>query len=215
MRGLRSYIHITPFLPSIPKFATPLFLTFLMTLEDYKRLQYYNYLGKSLSNLWDYNIISSICFAMTQTEPILILTSSHTHTHWHTALYFKRQLQESLKEVARRIWTRDITTMFSSWNIPKHKKLHGKNTHPSNSQENKRCKWQPTSLKEWTSLPQSQASQPASLAPHISFLRSSPTCTASSGFTPNKSQAFRNIVGFGFSASTCLSERENHSQDNR
>lgn len=64
-----------------------------------------------------------------------------------------------------------------------------------------------TSLKEWTSLPQSQASQPASLAPHISFLRSSPTCTASSGFTPNNSQAFKNIVGFGFSAATCL-ERE-------
>lgn len=59
-----------------------------------------------------------------------------------------------------------------------------------------------TSLKEWTSLPQSQASQPASLAPHISFLRSSPTWTASSGWTPKKSQAFRKMVGFGFSAST-------------
>ena len=62
----------------------------------------------------------------------------------------------------------------------------------------------PTSSNEWTSLPQSQASQPASLAPHISFLRSSPTCTTSSGFTSNNSQAFRNIVGFGFSAATWL-----------
>lgn len=60
-----------------------------------------------------------------------------------------------------------------------------------------------TCLNDVTSLPQSQASQPASLAPHTSFLRSSPTWTASSGFTPNNSQAFKKIVGFGFSASTC------------
>lgn len=65
-----------------------------------------------------------------------------------------------------------------------------------------------TSLKEWTSHPQSQASQPASLAPHISFLRSSPTWTASSGFTSNSSHALRNIVGFGFSAATWLKDNQ-------
>ena len=55
-------------LDSIPEFATPLFLIFLMILEDYKPLQHCNYLVKSLSNLWDYNMISSICSAMTQLQ---------------------------------------------------------------------------------------------------------------------------------------------------
>lgn len=72
-----------------------------------------------------------------------------------------------------------------------------------------------TSLKDLTSLPQSHASQPASRAPHMSFLRSSPTCTASSGCTPKNSQAFRNIVGFGFSASTCFQPDIKFSKHNK
>lgn len=60
-----------------------------------------------------------------------------------------------------------------------------------------------TSANVMTSYPHSQASHPASRAPQRSFLRSSPTWTASSGGTPSCSHACRKMVGLGFSAWTC------------
>ena len=59
-----------------------------------------------------------------------------------------------------------------------------------------------TSAKLNTSSPHKSESHPAADAPTMSFVLSSPTCSACAGLTPNSLHAIQNISGLGFSTPT-------------